>query len=307
MKRKGSKESKNTAKAPRDGRTPSPFDREAAAVRERLRRGPGEEARRESAPTARGPRPSRWTLPTIRATFKEVAHLTLSGVWRWLHRLGIKLRSARVQQYSPDPKYAEKLRQIRRCLREARMYDDVVALFLDEMGYTRWPDPAPDWSDAAPALPPEADRGRANNGLWRIIGAMNACTGRVHYLDNYIVGRRKVIEMYEMLHDRYRRAQTIYVIQDNWSIHQHADVLEVVDELPRIQPVWLPTYAPWLNPIEKLWRWLKQDVLKMHRLASDWPALRERVNAFLDQFSRGSRSLLRYCGLLGDGALASPN
>ena len=88
------------------------------------------------------------------------------------------------------------------------------------------------------------------------------------------------------------------------SIRSHADVLTVVDALPRIEPVWLPTYAPWLNPIEKLWRWLRQDVLKLHRLADDWPELQRRVNAFLDQFATGSHELLRYAGLSGDGSLA---
>jgi hypothetical protein len=75
--------------------------------------------------------------------------------------------------------------------------------------------------------------------------------------------------------------------------------------MPRIEPVWLPTYAPWLNPIEKLWRWLRQDVLKMHRLAAHWSELRKRVNTFLDQFAEGSADLLRYVGLSGDGKLAS--
>lgn len=78
----------------------------------------------------------------------------------------------------------------------------------------------------------------------------------------------------------------------------------VLKNYPQIQPIWLPTYAPWLNPIEKLWRWLKESILKMHPLAGDWNALRNRVNSFLNQFSRGSRTLLRYTGLLGDGQLA---
>jgi hypothetical protein len=37
------------------------------------------------------------------------------------------------------------------------------------------------------------------NRLWRIIGAMNALTGRVDFLDDYIVGRAKVIKFYEQL------------------------------------------------------------------------------------------------------------
>src|SRR5262249_33690573 len=83
----------------------------------------------------------------------------------------------------------------------------------------------------------------------------------------------------------------LYVIQNNWSIHRHPDVLEALKGWPQIEPVWLPTYAPWLNPIEKLRRWLRQDVLNLHRLTDDWQALRERVRAFLDQFKDGSQRL----------------
>ena len=94
------------------------------------------------------------------------------------------------------------------------------------------------------------------------------------------------------------------MIQDNWSVHQHPEVLQALAGYPRLQPVWLPTYAAWLNPIEKLWRWVRQDVLKLHRLADDWVELRQRVRVFLEQFARGSCDLLRYVGLLGDGLLA---
>jgi DDE superfamily endonuclease len=73
---------------------------------------------------------------------------------------------------------------------------------------------------------------------------------------------------------------------------------------PRITPVWLPTSAPWLNPIEKLWRWLREQVLRLHRLAGDWQTLRERVNAFLSQFAEAGDELLHYVGLLGEGKLA---
>ena len=102
----------------------------------------------------------------------------------------------------------------------------------------------------------------------------------------------------------YPTTQRIYVVQDNWSIHHHDDVLATLRQLPRLEPVWLPTYAPWLNPIEQLWRWLRRDVLRGHRLADDWSQLRQRVNTFLDQFAHGSPALRRSAGLVGDGHLA---
>ena len=282
----------------------APFDRREELV-ERLREGPGEEARREAAPTPSGPPPSRWTLRTLRATFDWLSDYTLGGVWRWLDRVGLGLRTARVQQFSPDPEYTVKLARLRRCLRAAATDPGAaVAVFLDEMGYTRWPEPDADWGPLAPAAPAVADRFGSPNRLWRVIGAMDAVTGRVEYLDGYVVGRAKVIALYRRLDEVYPNARRIYVIQDNWSIHTHDDVLGALKQWPRLKPVWLPTYAPWLNPIEKLWRWLRRDVLKLHRLAADWSVLRGRVNEFLDQFASGSQALLHYVGLLGDVRLA---
>jgi transposase len=270
-------------------------------LEERLHQGPGEEARQQAAATPQGPPPSRWTLDTIRASFDWLADYTRSGVWRLLDRLGFRLRSARLQQFSPDPEYASKLIDLEMALWEARRYPrSVVAVFLDEMGFSRWPDPAPDWAGKAPV----ADRRGVNNGLWRLIGGLNALTGQVNYLDAYIVGRAKVTEFYGQLVEAYPRARRLYVIQDNWSIHTHDDVLGALEQWSQVEPVWLPTYAPWLNPIEKLWRWLRQDVLKMHRLAEDWKAVRGRVRVFLEQFAHGSQRLLEYVGLLGSGRLA---
>jgi len=260
-----------------------------------LRQAPGEPARRELAPTPNGSPPSRWTLRGIRATFDWLADYTLGGVWRLLDRCGLGLRTARVEQFSPDPEYDRKVRRLGNCLRSvAADPKRVVAVFLDEMGYTRWPDPGPDWGRLPPADPPRAERFGSPNQLWRVIGALNAWTGRVDTIDGYVVGRAKVLAMYERLDQVYPKAERIYVIQDNWSIHTHDDVLGKLPRWPRITPVWLPTYAPWLNPIEKLWRWLRQEVLKRHRLAGDWQALRTRVNGFFTQFANGSDALLRY-------------
>jgi transposase len=269
-----------------------------------LRQAPGEAARRELAVAADGPPPSRWTLRAVRASLPWLRAYTLGGVWRVLRRAGLGVRPARLQRYSPDPAYAEKLVEVERCLGAAgRAPGRVVALFLDEMGYTRWPDPGPAWAPGAPAPAPEAACAGPNR-QWRVVGALNALTGAVHYRDNYVVGREQLGRFYRQLDAAYPAAEVIYVIQDNWSVHQHEEVLAAVAALPRLRLVWLPTYASWLNPIEKLWRWARGAVLKVHRLAGDFDALRRRVRAFFDQFAAGSEALLTYVGLRGDGRLA---
>ena len=272
---------------------------------DRLQHAPGQEARQAVAPTAKGPAPSRWTLRGVRASFPWLKHYSLSGVWRLLRRHRLQIRSAGVRQHSPDPDYTTKLERLLACLREAAAHpDQIVLVFLDEMGYYRWPGAGRSWGQAAPEPAPLADRDGPNNKQWRVIGALNALSGRVDYLDAYIIGREKLIAFYHQLVAAYPAARRIYVVQDNWSIHRHADVQAALAKLPQIEPVWLPTYAPWLNPIEKLWRWLREQVLTMHWLSGDWQALRERVNAFLDQFAEAAEVLLHYVGLRGEGKLA---
>ena len=271
---------------------------------DRLRQGPGEEARAEVSTTAQAPTPNTWTLRTIRASMPALHDYSLSGVWRVLQRCNLGLRTAQVRRFSPDPEYRSKEDTLLQCLMDAALRPrHCVLLFLDEMGYTRWPEAAQDGAPAAPEPVPAVTTSGTNTQS-RIIGALNAVSGQVDYLDDYIVGRRQVIAMYQRIEQIYCWADCIYVVQDNWSIHRHEDVQVALHSIPQIVPVWLPTYAPWLNPIEKLWRWLRQDVLKLHRSAEDWPALRQQVRFFLDQFSAGSHALLHYVGLRGDGKLA---
>ncbi|MGQ0600801.1 MAG: IS630 family transposase [Anaerolineales bacterium] len=275
------------------------MERQPAAVTEQLRAGPGLAAAKAQAVGAKCPAPGKWSLLTIRASVQWLKDYSLSGVWRVLQRFELGLRSATVQHFSPDPRYALKQQRMERALRGAvRAPRGTVAVFLDEFGYHRWPDPARDWGQ------PRATRA-GNNPQWRTVGALNALTGQVTYLDGYIVGRKQLIQFYAQLSQAYPRADRSLVIQDNWSIHLHPEVLAALAQLPRLQPVWLPTYAPWLNPIEKLWRWARQDVLKLHRWVTDWERVKQNVRDFLNQFQSGSQDLLRYVGLLGQGRLAS--
>jgi hypothetical protein len=269
--------------------TIAPFESRKAEVTQRLRQAPAAE---------NGRRPTRWTLGRIRDTFTWLQDYSLSAVWRVLDRLDLSWRWAHPAHFSPDPAYVEKQTHVLDCLQAAaRQPDQIVLVFIDEMGFFRWPEGGRDWMSVAPVpstVLPCAD----NNRQWRLIGALNALSGQVNYLDNYLVGRRQVGELYHLIDHTYPLAQRIFIVQDNWSIHTHPDVLS-------LETVSLPTYAHWLNPIEKLWRWLHQDVLRRHQWAADWPTLVTQVHAFLDQFAHGSQALLRYVGLLGDGNLAS--
>jgi transposase len=249
--------------------------------------------------------PCRWSLLVVRRTFEWLADYTLSGVWRVLQTLEIEWKQGYVRLWSPDPGYTRKVRRIKKVLKQAASDPKhVVALFLDEMGYYRWPSASHDWMANADGFPRAEHGGHDNNQQWRVIGALNACTGQVSYRQAYIVGRKEVSAFYRQLAEQYARFEKVYVIQDNWNIHTHDDVQATLKQLPHLVVVGLPTYASWLNPIEKLWRWVRQTVIHRHRLSDCWDELKQRVACFFDQFKDGSQELLRYVGLLGDGQFA---
>lgn len=275
---------------------PAKQDALKAQVVARLRQGPGPAAQQALAATAAGPPPSRWSVRAIRATFPWWEALTVSGAWRALRRLGLGLRSAQVQQYSPDSEYLAKEARLLACLQMAAATpDEVVALFLDEMGYSRWPTPAAEWGPVAPAPRPVADRAGTKHQFWRVLGALNALTGQVDYLDNYIVGRRQVSAFYRQLDRAYPDARHVYLIQANWSIHTHPDVRATLDTLPRLEAVFLPTYSPWLNPIEMLWRHFRREVTHCELFASV-KALLAAAAAFFARYNRDPQQTLSVIG-----------
>jgi hypothetical protein len=79
-------------------------------------------------------------------------------------------------------------------------------------------------------------------------------------------------------------AQELYVIQDCWPVYFLPEVCQTTISLG-LTLVALPTYSSWRNPIQKVWRLLKQEVLHMHVWANDWLRLTAQVPAFLDRFS----------------------
>ncbi len=93
----------------------------------------------------------------------------------------------------------------------------------------------------------------------------------------------------------FRGAGALNAITGQVTYHQSANF----NPLP-IKILQLPTYASWANPIEKLWRWVRQTVIHLHRLSDDWSTLKQRIWDFILPFKRGSDELLRYVGLLPD-------
>jgi transposase len=112
---------------------------------------------------------------------------------------------------------------------------------------------------------------------------------------------QEIYRFFFFVNKHYPDAERIYIVLDNRDVHFHPDVLEhLTKSCPRIELVRLPTYAPWLNPIEKLWLRLYQKVLDQHDFQNNWEGLKEAVKQWLAQYQNGSQDLLHMVGLHPD-------
>jgi putative transposase len=175
--------------------------------------------------------------------------------------------------------------------------DKVSVLYADEFSYYRSPLLSGGGVYSPQGEEPTFEQIPGYNTRQRVGGTLDAYTGRVVWVDGKLVGTVALCRLLERVRQAYGPERTLFLIWDNWHVHYQADVATKAAEL-NIQMLWLPTYAPWTNPIEKLWRWLKQTHIHNHQLADDFDTLKSRVSAFLSSFKDGSTELLRYVGLL---------
>lgn len=269
---------------------------------------------------------TRWTLGTIQEACDWLGTTTLGSLSALLSRLGISWKRGREHLSSPDPDYDAKVAYAAGLVALARASGGrVVTLYGDECGFYRQPTLAQAWEEQG-SRQPLARRSYRANTLTRLVGLLDVVDGRLVYRRRAKIGLTELVSLYRHLPVLYPQAQRFYVILDNWPVHFHPDVLVALEpqenpwpkhlpdnwptqanpsavrryahlHLP-IQLVPLPTYAPWTNPIEKVWRQLKGEVLHLHRLADRLDDLRTQVDHFLDGFANGSLELLRYVGLL---------
>jgi len=240
---------------------------------------------------------ARWRLADFRAVLPWLHAYSDAGVSLALKRLGVRLKRGRLRLHSPDPAYQTKLTWIAQALlRTEREPERFVVIWGDEVSIYRQP------TLADHSFPmgeePTADLSHQSNTRFRVCGGLAAGTGAVTFVTGKKTGITKLRQFLVALRERYAD-QTLTLVWDNWPIHRHPDVLAQASELG-IHILWLPTYAPWTNPIEKLWRWLRQDVMHYHRRADQWEELKAAVTAFLERFADGSTALLRYVGGLPD-------
>jgi putative transposase len=130
------------------------------------------------------------------------------------------------------------------------------------------------------------------------IGAVDYYRGDTVVLLKRHKRRQEIAELLEALLEKHPTG-TIYVAWDNAGTHEDDEVETVLRAAAgRLVLLYLPTYSPWLNPIEMLWRQFRREVTHNELFQS----VKSLLAAARDFFDRYNREPARTLSVIGSHA-----
>lgn len=226
----------------------------------------------EQEPRKAGYSFSTWTCADllqalIRKGFEAVSRETIRT---HLHALGYRVRRPVLSIASPDPEYKKKAKQLKRYQKQAKN-GDLLLYYQDEVDLNLLPGILRCWTqEGVQRKVPTPGVNQKQYGF----GAVNYVSGQtVHRIEERknSVGFCAFIEqfMQTVTQASEYHGQKIVVVLDNFIIHRSRKTLEFLERYKdQLVLFMLPTYSPWLNLIERLWKHLRRKVTHNHLFAS---------------------------------------
>jgi transposase len=204
----------------------------------------------KAAPRTYGWCRTRWSCATLAATLKTKHGIEVSAetVRRWLHEMGWVWKRAKLVAKDDDPHRIERLARIR--FHHDNLHAHEVMVFADELDIHLLPKVGAAW---IPQGTQEEIMTPGKNEKHYLAGALHLATGKVLYC----LGPRKnnglFRDLLTLLDNAYPASGVtrIYVVVDNYCIHKAKAVQQWLAHHPRFVLLWLPTYCPRANPIER--------------------------------------------------------
>ena len=130
------------------------------------------------------------------------------------------------------------------------------------------------------------------------IGAVNYHTGETVVLIRRNKRRKEIAELLTALHEKHPH-EIVYIAWDNASTHEDDEIEAVVrGAAGRLVLLYLPTYSPWLNPIEMLWRHFRREVTHNELFEN----VKVLIEATLDFFARYNKAPEKVLSVIGANA-----
>ena len=207
---------------------------------------------------------TRWSCATLALTLQTKRGVTVSAetMRRWLHEVGWVWKRAKLVAKDDDPQRVNRLARIRYRFEQLRL--DEAMVFADELDIHLLPKVGCAWMPKGTQL---AVMTPGQNQKYYLAGALDVTTGMLHRC----LGPRKtnalfrdLLSVLEARHpaDCYTR---LYVVVDNYKIHKAKAVEQWLTAHPRVTLLFLPTYCPRANPIERAYGDVHDCCTRNHR------------------------------------------
>src|SRR5947209_14865850 len=215
-------------------------------------------------PAAYGWCRTRWSCATLALQLQVQRGICLSAetVRRCLHALDWVWKRAKLAAKDSDPERAAKLARIRRV--SEHLGPREALLFADELDLHLLPRVGAQWMPRATQVEVMTP---GKNERRHLAGALDVRTGQVHHCLWFRKMTGLFLDLLNLLDRAYpaRRFDRIYVVADNCKIHKAAMVQRWLRQHPRFRLLFLPTYCPRANPIERCFGDLHDKVTRNHR------------------------------------------
>lgn len=226
----------------------------------------------------------RWTLSRLRASFiGKVAHVFgIETLRRRLHERGFRWKRPRLWTWSKDLESFEKQFLIelarKRAAEPAVTQEQAIHFcYADASDQHLVAALRAAWSRIGQqvriATPPR-------NGHWSLFGALDVATGSFLWLAFAKAVSASFIAFMQHLLECYPNGQIVLVV-DNASYHTSHMVVDWLKAHPRIMLLYLPSRRPHLNPVEKIWAALKNEV-SANRSYDNLLVLGQFIHSFFD-------------------------
>jgi transposase len=206
------------------------------------------------------------TAKQAKAAIKNLTGETLGidAVRDFMHKLGMKPRKAGHIPAKADGEQQQlfvqnKINKLINKAQNGRCY----LFFMDGAHFTLLPLVQMVWSVTRIFIKAAPGRDRIN-----VLGALDAISLQVYSVINTTyVNADTVVELLKLLSAKCKKGIPIYIILDN-ARYQHCAFVKTWATALGIELVFLPPYSPNLNLIERLWKYIKKEIISNHYFES---------------------------------------
>jgi len=202
---------------------------------------------------------------------------SVAGLNKWLHRNQFSYKLPKGVPHKFDPqKQAEFIEQYK--LLKAQAIDEPI-LFIDAMHPTQATKVSCGWIRKGTNKPIETTGSRTR---LNIVGAID-----LNDISSAIVKRYEKVNGETMqaflktIREKYTRETTLHIVLDGAGYHKSKDFINKAKE-QNIKLHYLPPYSPNLNPIERLWKVMNEQV-RNNKYFSTAKEFRDKIDEFFEQ------------------------